>query len=353
MHSFGRSAPRTVTGITAWGSKAGELHFSFMQRRDKAPHRVQAIGAAFRIRTGGCGRFLRKAGGRVSAVQSTISQRAPSQAAGAWAGSITTGIVLLGVLAALAFGWTHRGQLDLTPETGAGYALGIGGTACMLLLLSYSARKRLRVLRAVGSLKGWFRFHLALGVTGPIAILFHCDFQPGSVNSNVALACALTVASSGVIGRMVYPKIHRSMDGSRITLDALRAELGSQRSRIGVALAPSISAELQDFELGALASGGSWLAAIPRSFSVSRGARQVRQRVRRLLGPAQAGSRTEAQRARESAAACIDTYLDCVCRLTAFRVYERIFSLWHALHLPLCVLLFTAAALHVIAVHAY
>jgi hypothetical protein len=36
-----------------------------------------------------------------------------------------------------------------------------------------------------------------------------------------------------------------------------------------------------------------------------------------------------------------------------FRAYERLFSVWHALHVPLCVLLFAAAAVHVLAVHLY
>jgi hypothetical protein len=32
---------------------------------------------------------------------------------------------------------------------------------------------------------------------------------------------------------------------------------------------------------------------------------------------------------------------------------ERVFALWHAIHLPLCVLLFASAAVHVVAVHRY
>jgi hypothetical protein len=36
-----------------------------------------------------------------------------------------------------------------------------------------------------------------------------------------------------------------------------------------------------------------------------------------------------------------------------FRVYERLFSLWHAFHLPLCFLLFGAATVHVLAVQLY
>jgi hypothetical protein len=33
--------------------------------------------------------------------------------------------------------------------------------------------------------------------------------------------------------------------------------------------------------------------------------------------------------------------------------YERAFALWHAFHLPFCVVLFGAAAVHVVAVQMY
>ncbi|RIK90851.1 MAG: pyridine nucleotide-disulfide oxidoreductase, partial [Proteobacteria bacterium] len=55
-------------------------------------------------------------------------------------------------------------------------------------------------------------------------------------------------------------------------------------------------------------------------------------------------------RAVESA---LRAHLGAVRRLAAFAFYERVLSLWHAVHLPLCVLLFSAAAIHVIAVHLY
>lgn len=40
-------------------------------------------------------------------------------------------------------------------------------------------------------------------------------------------------------------------------------------------------------------------------------------------------------------------------RVAEYSVYERFFALWHALHLPFCVGLFAAAAVHVVAVHMY
>ena len=49
----------------------------------------------------------------------------------------------------------------------------------------------------------------------------------------------------------------------------------------------------------------------------------------------------------------LHAYLAAVRRVAEFGAYEQLFSLWHAFHLPLCVLLFGAAAVHVLAVHLY
>ncbi len=45
--------------------------------------------------------------------------------------------------------------------------------------------------------------------------------------------------------------------------------------------------------------------------------------------------------------------LDAVARAENFSLYERLFALWHLLHLPLFVLLVLAASVHVLAVHLY
>ena len=92
---------------------------------------------------------------------------------------------------ALVWGWRVRDELYMTPQSGFGYGLGVVGTALMVLLLLYSVRKRLRFMRAWGPIRYWFGIHMALGVVGPLAILFHAGFQLGSLNSAVALWCVV------------------------------------------------------------------------------------------------------------------------------------------------------------------
>jgi hypothetical protein len=45
--------------------------------------------------------------------------------------------------------------------------------------------------------------------------------------------------------------------------------------------------------------------------------------------------------------------LDATRRVAEFESYERLFALWHVLHLPLFFMLLIAGIVHVIAVHVY
>jgi hypothetical protein len=49
----------------------------------------------------------------------------------------------------------------------------------------------------------------------------------------------------------------------------------------------------------------------------------------------------------------IRQYLECVVRVAQYSAYERLFALWHVLHVPFVYILVISAIVHVIAVHAY
>jgi hypothetical protein len=133
-------------------------------------------------------------------------------------------------------GWQQRPEWPMTAESGAGYALGIIGGSLMLLLMLYPLSKHFRVLRKIGSTRFWFRIHMLFGVLGPLCVLFHSGFQLGSLNSNIALFCMLIVATSGLIGRYFYTRIHHGLYGRKASLQELQ-----QHSRfIGDALAKKL-----------------------------------------------------------------------------------------------------------------
>jgi hypothetical protein len=259
-------------------------------------------------------------------------------------------------------GWRLPTERYVTPESGLGYWLGIIGGSMMLLLFLYSLRKRVRWLASLGSLTKWFEVHMVLGIVGPILILYHSNFTLGATNSNVTLFCMLTVVGSGLIGRYLYSRVHFGLHGRKVNLADLQA--GAARLRAansGITFLPELADRLDVQEARVLGSGPRlpvlslmkplvvWIRAI--------GARwQLHRYVRRALRAAARRSVTlglHRKRLRRAAFAYVDQRLRATRRVAAFETYERLFSLWYVLHVPMLVALVIAASVHVIAVHVY
>ena len=49
----------------------------------------------------------------------------------------------------------------------------------------------------------------------------------------------------------------------------------------------------------------------------------------------------------------IASYVMSVRKVSEYRVYQRVFSLWHVLHIPLFIMLVTSGVVHIVAVHLY
>lgn len=265
-------------------------------------------------------------------------------------------------LIALGIGWILRDRNLISPEDGLGYWLGIVGGSMMLVLLLYPLRKRIRMLRFLGRTTHWFQAHMVLGVIGPVLVLYHSNFNLGSINSQVALYCMLLVAGSGVIGRYIYANIHRGLYGGKTSLGELRKELSeSIKQANGIAtLLPQFAARLEvltaevqgDSVTGSLGARSSLLWTFrkyPTHFSLWRTAR-TELRERATVSPAVAQNIDKLQRA---SAAYIRRYLEQVGRVAQFTLFERLFSLWHVLHMPLFFMMVISALFHVLAVHMY
>jgi hypothetical protein len=275
-----------------------------------------------------------------------------------------TGPVLfaLAVTAVLIVGWTQRDEGHLTPERGLGYWLGIWGGTAMLLLLLYPLRKRLQLMRFFGSVPSWFRIHMVLGIVGPVLILFHANFKLGSANSNVALFSMLLVAGSGVIGRYLYGKIHLGLYGRKANVADLIADVDTLKEDLGhdLPLTDHIVEALNAFSTDALkpASGvisGSF-GLLTLGWKAGRVRTQLLGDARTILAreaSAHGWSRATRRRHLKSVRAHLNQFFVAVRRAAAFAVYERLFALWHVLHLPLFFLLILTAVLHVIAVHTF
>jgi hypothetical protein len=172
----------------------------------------------------------------------------------------------------------------------------------------------------------------------------------------------LTVAGSGLVGRYIYARIHHGLYGSKLSLGELRKGADNLRASSGGCMfLPELVERLERVERRLLSSSGNvpfiGIARLVGAYlTVLRARLQLRSYVRKSLRAAAARSNTiatERKRLRRTAYAYIDRRLAATRRVAGFEAYERLFSLWHALHIPLIFMMLIAGTVHVIAVHVY
>ena len=265
------------------------------------------------------------------------------------------------VLSSVLIWLVARGEY-YSPGDDFGYYLGVVGASMMLALLLYPLRKHVSFLSKLGAMSHWFRFHMLLGIGGPTLILLHSKFTIGSLNAGVAMGCMVLVAGSGVVGRFMYRRIHHGLYGRRATLQEMQAQLGTQEGEVRSKFhfAPQVEARLKAFGDLAHAHPNGFLRSTWQFLTISLRARYVHSQcmrdLKKILGShaTQRGwERDKLRRRVATASVMISTYLEAARHAAQFSAYERLFSLWHILHVPFVFMLVISGVVHVIAVHMY
>jgi len=247
------------------------------------------------------------------------------------------------------YGWLAIRQVGYAPGSTTGYRLGLYGALMMLALLLYPLRKHVPWLREFGRLSEWLQLHMILGICGPMLILFHSGFSIKSMNAAVAMWSMIIVASSGIVGRFIYGRIHSRLNGQKLAAAELNRDLGKLLLNIerGGALPQRVREILAAFEARVAQQPVSVFRQTVRFLRIAAERRGVRRAVRRELAHT-----VEARRCAQIEAG-LNPYLKGLQRVAQLAIYERMFALWHVLHLPLVALLVVSAIFHVIAVHMY
>lgn len=270
-------------------------------------------------------------------------------------------IVLL-LFAVCALAWLVFMNRPYKPGSDFGYNLGLIGGLLMLSLLVYPLRKRVRWLERMGSMTAWFRYHIFAGITGPLLILFHSTFHVGSMNGAAALYSMLLVALSGVIGRFIYRHVHRGLYGRRQTLAEAEADIRLSLDHLEsvFALKPDVEPRLQAFHAYAFERLDSLPRRVWRFVTLRARSRRLANEIRldakrmlKVLGRDRKMTRAERIVNYRLAREQVGNYLDAVVRAAQIASWERLFSLWHVVHIPFLYLLVLSGILHVVAVHMY
>ncbi|MEI7982264.1 MAG: hypothetical protein WCI71_11475, partial [Bacteroidota bacterium] len=129
----------------------------------------------------------------------------------------------------------HGNHNLLKPGGIGGHGFGIFGSLFMIFgMVSYMIRKRIRALSRLGVLNYWLEFHIFLCTLGPILVLFHTSFKFGGLVA-VSFWSMVAVFASGVIGRYIYIRIPRTIEGRELSLNEVR----DLKTNIGLMLSES------------------------------------------------------------------------------------------------------------------
>jgi len=293
---------------------------------------------------------------RVGSVRTVTTGRVAPQRITLWQVFFLTllGLFFAFVTLLLLVGWSfyatepiarplHPYYNFLKPSGAVGHSLGIVGTAMMLMIFLYSARKRSKLLQSFGTQAQWLQVHIFFGFAGPILVTFHTTGKLGGIVS-IAFYSMWAMVLSGMVGRYLYAKIPRTMQGNQMTLIEIEDQLAQlvntlQRSEKKEEVLQGIGA----FLARTRRQGGGVLSAVLRVLTDD--LRLPLNALKIWLVVGADPTLPFGQRLRVTRLVLKQQRL--LNHLAVLDASKRLFSYWHIFHKPFTVLTFVIVFLHV------
>lgn len=256
--------------------------------------------------------------------------------------------------AALVGGWNYyrlplleRPYSDLhtlfKPSGLMGHGMGIVGSLMMIIgVCMYSLRKRVSRFSKVGKLKHWLQAHIFLCTLGPFLVTLHTSFRIGGLVSIAFWSMALVVLS-GIVGRYVYARIPKSVNGhflGRDDIERHRDEVIADLERASGMNAVEVKTLLTsiDNRQPRSAMEALWMA-LRHDLTRRKNERLIEHwlALREVLPQERARIRQ-----------MIHEHLKTNHQLVLLRPFQQLFGYWHVFHLPLAGVMFLIMFAHVI-----
>lgn len=239
--------------------------------------------------------------------------------------------------------------LDAIPQASGffGHSLGILGFILMLMTETlYSLRKRSRKT-LWGRMSMWLDFHIFTGLVGPYLVLLHSSWKFNGLAGVVTLLMIIVVIS-GFIGRYFYTAIPRTIEGVELETSTLEADIAS------------INAELTKWRLShedttpKLALGLTSQPEITHSeltLVLGRSYLNWRDRLRWQLEKRRLNPEIHAHT--KKLEYLLQRKHQLRRQVASLAMARRLLALWHSVHIPIGMALFTAAFIHICAAIYY
>ncbi len=228
-----------------------------------------------------------------------------------------------------------------------GHSIGILGFVMMLMTETlYSLRKRSRRAQW-GRMSAWLDFHIFTGLVGPYMVLLHSSWKFNGL-AGITMLLTVVIVASGFIGRYIYTAVPRTADGAEMEAGLLRQQISQLDSQLQDLLAGSPESTRAALQTATLAQQGGRSSAsmiFGRAWSDIR----FRREWRHLRSQVDAGTRTRL----DDLSRLIQRRRVLDRQVSSLATARRMLALWHAVHIPIGMVLFTAAFIHSIAAVYY
>lgn len=218
-----------------------------------------------------------------------------------------------------------------------GHGLGILGSLMIVLLLLYSLRKRAGFLQRAGELRVWLRYHIFLGIAGPVLVTLHTALKVGGLVS-VSYWSMVAVALSGFVGRYLYQQIPRNVLGETMAVEEIEARTEALLVELSTThgLDDRGAAILEDIALRRLEHRAAPVALLMLPLLNGTLVRQLHRWAPRHVD----GNR----------AAAINLAKDWVLqtrRMRLFHLVRDLFHYWHVFHKPFAIIMIVVMIVHI------
>ncbi len=219
------------------------------------------------------------------------------------------------------------------PKASGVFGHGIGILGFLLMLSTetlYSLRKRARG-KAIGRMSTWLQIHIFTGLVGPFMVLLHTSWKFNGL-AGVLMLMTIIIVLSGIVGRYIYTAVPRTVDGAEVALRDLEQQIA-----------------LADVKLQELGAARLTPAATPASGASLVFGRAVAQwRYRREIDRVLKSIGTAGQPQVKQLRQLFDDRFRIQQEIQSLAMTRRLLAVWHTIHIPIGVALFTVSAIHIV-----
>lgn len=238
----------------------------------------------------------------------------------------------------------HEDYRELRPAGSYGLAYGYLGAAMMILMLTYSLRKRTRLLGRLFSLRTWLNLHIFLGIFGPLLILLHTSFKVQGLVA-VAFWSMVAVALSGYLGRFLYQQIPRNLAGDELSLGELEESSREADQKLVSCLGESNEGLklLRQLQIDLTPESGSTLRLLGELLLADIKRPLLRWQVRREVHQSEIVLDADLNEVVDLAVRRATLQR----RVLVLERVQRLFHYWHVIHKPFAIIMYLIMAVHI------